>query len=51
MSAGAKPDRRAEERSHLARFLESMSAAPVGIPEFGDKPDLVIHTATHRIGI
>jgi hypothetical protein len=51
MSPGEKPDRRVEERSHLARFLESMSAAPVGIREFGDKPDLVIHTATHRIGI
>jgi hypothetical protein len=51
MSTGEKRDRRAEERSHLARFLESLPGAPVGNREFGDKPDLVIHTATHRIGI
>lgn len=51
MSTGEKPDRRAEERSHLVRFLESLSGAPAGAQEFGDKPDLVIHTATHRIGI
>jgi hypothetical protein len=51
MSTGEKPDRRAEERSHLARFLESLPGAPAGARDFGDKPDLVIHTETHRIGI
>lgn len=51
MSTGEKPDHRAEERSHLVRFLESLPGAPAGTRDFGDKPDLVIHTATHRIGV
>jgi hypothetical protein len=50
--SGQQPDRRAEERSHLVRFLDSLPGALAGVREFSDKPDLVIHTAsTHRIGI
>lgn len=45
-------DRRAEERSHLVRFLESLAGAPAGFREFGDRPDLVVHSYMgHRIGI
>ena len=51
MSTGEKQGRRREEQSHLARFLESLPGAPAGVRKFGDKPDLVIHTETHRIGI
>jgi hypothetical protein len=51
MSTGQNRDRRAEERSHLVRFLESLPGAPAGTRDFGDKPDLVIHTATHRIRV
>jgi hypothetical protein len=51
MSTGEKQDRRWEEQSHLTRFMESYPGVPAGVREFGDKPDLVIHTATHRIGI
>jgi hypothetical protein len=52
MPTGAKPDHRAEERSHLVRFLDSLPGAPEGVRDFdGEKPDLVILTAGHRIGI
>ena len=42
---------RGEERSHLIRFLESLTGSPPGERCFGDSPDLVIVTPTHRIGI
>ena len=42
---------RGEERSHLKRFMESLADSPQGELCFGDSPDLVIVTRTHRIGI
>lgn len=44
-------DRRAAERSHLTRFLASLAEPPVGNRIFRDRPDLVIETATGRLGI
>jgi hypothetical protein len=44
-------ERRAEERSHLMRFLEALPDSPPGSREFRDKPDLLISTPGHRIGI
>lgn len=44
-------DRRAEERSHLVRFLESLPDPPQGDRHFDDKPDLIIVTPRHRLGI
>lgn len=42
---------RAEERSHLTRFLQSLADPPQGELCFGDSPDLVIVTPAHRLGI
>lgn len=44
-------DHRADERAHLTQFLASLPVAPAGAIEFGDRPDLVIATPSHRIGI
>jgi hypothetical protein len=44
-------ERHAEERSHLMRFLDALPDSPAGSREFRDKPDMVITTSGHRIGI
>lgn len=46
-----KRERRAEERSHLLRFLDALPDSPRGSRVFGDRPDLVVHGLAGRIGI
>jgi len=44
-------DRRAVERSHLTRFLDSLREPPAGNRIFRHRPDMVIETPTGRVGI